>query len=394
MQIAVVAHGLNFRDVLTAMGTYAGVAAPLGAECAGVVVKAGDGATLRPGANVVAFAPASLGSLVNVAEAYCFAKPTWMSWAEAATVPVAFLTAQYGFTRLAGLKAGDTVLVHAAAGDQGQAAVQLARRVGARVMATAGSEAKRAYLRAQGVEHVFDSRSERFAEDVLRVTDGRGVDVVLNSLAGEKIGAGLRALARGGAFLEVGKRDIWSVERVKAVRAGCVRYWVFDLGEVALREPGLIQRMLGEIFAGVRAGGSSRPLPLRTYAMREAEQAFRWMAGGRHIGKLVLMRRPRRMSREVWQDGLRAGHGADYGWDWGSGIGDGALQLLMRGARRVVLVSRGGGGDAALALAAESAGRVVIEAADVTDIVAMRAVLERARGDAPLWRWSFTQRAR
>jgi len=381
VQIAVEAHGLNFRDVLTAMGTYAGVSAPMGAECAGVVVKAGVGATLRPGVNVVAFAPASLGSLVNVAEAYCFAKPTWMSWAEAATVPVAFLTAQYGFTRLAGLKAGDVVLVHVAAGGLGQAAVQLARRVGSRVMATAGSEAKRAWLRAQGVEHVFDSRSAEFAEDVLRVTDGRGVDVVLNSLAGEKIGSGLRALARGGAFLEVGKRDIWSVERVKAVRPD-VRYLAFDLGEVALREPELIQTMLGEIFAGVRTG-ELLPLPLRTYAIREAEQAFRWMAGGRHIGKLVLMREPRLMSREAWLDGLRAGSALITGGTGALGLAA-ARWLLEQGVRWVVLVSRSGGGDAALALAAEFAGRVAIKAADVADLDAMRDVLERTRVETPL----------
>jgi NAD(P)-dependent dehydrogenase (short-subunit alcohol dehydrogenase family)/acyl carrier protein len=168
---------------------------------------------------------------------------------------------------------------------------------------------------------------------------------------------------------------------VKAARPDA-RYWAFDLGEVALREPELIQTMLKEISAGIRAG-ELRPLPLRTFAMREAEQAFRWMAGGRHIGKLVLMREPRRMSREAWVDGLRAGAALITGGTGALGLAA-ARWLLAQGARRVVLVSRGGGADAALALAAEFAGRVVVEAADVADRAVMRAVLERARLDAPL----------
>ena len=203
VQIAVRAHGLNFRDVLTAMGSYQGAVAPLGAECAGVVVKAANGSRLAVGTEVVAFAPGSLRSVVNVPEAYVVAKPAGMSFAEAATLPVAFLTAHYGFSRLAELRAGQTVLVHSAAGGLGQAAVQLARRAGAQVIATAGTAEKRELLRAQGVEHVFDSRTDGFADEVLRVTDGRGVDVVLNALSGGQITAGFRALAQGGVFLEV-----------------------------------------------------------------------------------------------------------------------------------------------------------------------------------------------
>ena len=380
VQIAVVAHGLNFRDVLTAMGAYQGASAPFGAECAGVVVKAGAGAGIAVGSAVVAFAPGSLRSVANVDARFAIAKPEGMSFAEAATVPVAFLTAHYGFSRLAGLVAGQTVLVHSAAGGLGQAAVQLARRVGATVIATVGTVEKRELLKAQGVKHVFDSRSESFADDVLRVTGGRGVDVVLNALSGEKIAAGFKALARGGSFLEVGKRGIWSVEQVAAARSDA-RYWAFDLGEVALREPGLIQRMLREIFEAI-ASGALRPLLLQVFPTSDAERAFRQMAGGKHVGKLVLTRVDRGHAPEEWRAALRDGAVLITGGAGALGLAT-ARWLLAQDAKKVVLVSRGGSEEAAR-LVAESGGRVAVERADVADREQLAAVLERVRGDGSL----------
>ena len=380
VQIAVAAHGLNFRDVLTAMGAYQGASAPFGAECSGVVVKAGAGAVIAIGTAVVAFAPGSLRSVVNVAAPFVIAKPVGMSFAEAATVPVTFLTAHYGFSRLAGLTARQTVLVHSAAGGLGQAAVQLVLRAGATVIATAGTAEKQELLKAQGVEHVFDSRSDAFADDVLRVTDGRGVDVVLNALSGEKIAAGFRALKQGGAFLEVGKRDIWSVEQAGVTRPDA-RYWAFDLGEVALAEPGLIQTMLREIFDGI-AMGALQPLPLQVFEIAEAERAFRQMAGGKHVGKLVLTRTPRGLALEEWRAALRDGSVLITGGTGALGLAT-ARWLLAQGAKRIVLVSRGGSEEAAQ-LVAESGGSVVVERADAADRDQLAAVLQRVRGEGRL----------
>ena len=380
VQIAVVAHGLNFRDVLTAMGAYQGASAPFGAECAGLVVKTGADAGIAVGTAVVAFAPGSLRSVVNVAAPFVIAKPQGMSFAEAATIPVAFLTAHYGFSQLAGLAAGQTVLVHSAAGGLGQAAVQLARRAGAIVIATAGTAEKRELLKVQGVEHVFDSRSDTFADDVLRVTDGRGVDVVLNALSGEKIAAGFRALAQGGAFLEVGKKDIWSAEQVALARPDA-RYWAFDLGEVALAEPGLIQTMLREIFAGI-ASSALQPLQLQVFPISEAERAFRQMAGGKHVGKLVLTRAVRGLAAEEWRVALRDGSVLITGGTGALGLAT-ARWLLGQDAKRIVLISRGGSEEAAQ-LAAESGGRVAVERADVADREQLAAVLEQVRSDGPL----------
>jgi len=383
VQIACLAHGLNFRDVLTAMGSYAGASAPLGAECAGVVLRAGSKAGFATGSQLIAFAGGSMRSTVNVPVSHVVQKPADMSFAEAATIPVAFLTAHYAFTRLAELRPGQTVLVHSAAGGLGQAAVQLARRSGATVIATAGTAKKRAYLRSQGIEHVFDSRSDTFAEEVLEATGGIGVDVVLNALSGNKIAAGFRALRRGGAFVEVGKRDIWSASEVAALRPDA-RYWAFDLGEVSARDPELITHMLREIFAAF-ANGELSSLPNELYAVNEAETAFRYMVSGRHVGKLVLVRPQRPILREAWTAVLREGTVLITGGTGALGLAT-ARWLLEQGAKSMVLPSRRGVSEEANRMAGEFADqgvRIVLEAADVAGREELAGVLNRIRSDCP-----------
>jgi acyl transferase domain-containing protein len=386
VQIAGRAHGLNFRDVLTAVGSYAGVTAPMGAECSGVVIRAGSRAGIAPGTEVVAFAPGSLRTTVNVPAAYVVPKPASMSFAEAATIPVAFLTAHYAFSRLARIQPGQTVLVHSAAGGLGQAAVQLARWCGARVLATAGSEEKRAYLHAQGIADVFDSRSEHFADDVLRATNGLGVDVVLNALSGEKIAAGFHALHRGGAFLEVGKRDIWTPEQVAQVRPDA-RYWAFDLGEVAGQNRPLIAAMLREMLPAF-ADGKLSPLPYEIYPIDEAEDAFRHMASGRHVGKLVLAQPSRPLAKEDWTAALRNCTVLITGGTGALGVAT-ARWLIGQGARSLILVSRRGMSKGAKQLQEEFSAqdvRLVVECANVSDRDELAVVLQRARSftSAPL----------
>jgi acyl transferase domain-containing protein/NADP-dependent 3-hydroxy acid dehydrogenase YdfG len=383
VQIDCRAHGLNFRDVLSAMGTYAGATGPFGAECSGVVAIAGSMSGFRTGDAVLAFAPGGMRSLVNVNVKYAIRKPSSMSFAEAATVPVAFLTAHYAFAVLAGLKAGQTVLIHSALGGLGTAAVQLARLAGAAVLATAGTEEKRQLLRQQGIEHVFDSRTEDFAEQVLQATDGAGVDVVLNALSGTKIDAGFRALKLCGAFLEVGKRDIWSKEHAFARRPDA-RYWAFDLGEVAIDKPDLIATLLQEIVQWIEEGKLT-PLPREIYPMQEAADAFRKMAGGRHVGKLVLTREATPLSSDAWSNALRNGTVLITGGTGALGIAT-ARWLLGQDARRVVLISRSGGSTATLRLQEQFAGRVEIEQADVTQSDQLHGVLTKIRNrvDAPL----------
>ena len=209
-----------------------------------------------------------------------------LSFAEAATIPVTFLTAQYSFEVLAGIKAGQKVLVHAATGGVGMAAIQLARRAGAVVFGTAGSPAKRAMALALGASHVSDSRSLQFVDDFRNVDGFDGFDVVINSLAGDFIPASLGLLKRDGHFIEIGKTGIWDAAAVASAFPG-VRYHPLYLGEVTEQRPLFIRDMLQRLMNDF-ATGSLQPLPVTIYPLGEAESAFRFMSQGLHTGKIVI----------------------------------------------------------------------------------------------------------
>jgi acyl transferase domain-containing protein/acyl carrier protein len=359
VEIKVTHAGLNFRDVLNALGMYPGEPGPLGAECVGVVSAAGAGVThLKIGDEVLGMAGGSLRSYVTTTADLMAIKPASLSSEEAATIPITFLTAEYALNRLARLRSGERVLIHAAAGGVGLAAVQLARRAGAEIFATAGNPAKRELLAGMGVAYVLDSRSLDFSNEVLALTGGRGVDVVLNSLAGEFIDKSVAALTPGGRFVEIGKSGIWTSEQMAAVRPDAA-YFPLYLGEV---EPRLIQEMLTALVADVVAG-RLQPLPRRVYPLDDAKQAFRFMAQAKHIGKVVLS-----FGRDF---DTRIRPGATYLVTGGlSGLGLATAEWLAeRGATRLALVGRTGaaGATAAAAVAAlRSAGvDVLVMAADV-----------------------------
>lgn len=298
LELAVEAVGLNFRDVLNALGLLqahsrqlgldGAATLPLGGECVGRVTAVGPGVdpALLGRRLLAALAVGSLASHVTTRAALCVPLPPWLTPATGASLSTAFLTATYGLIHLARLQPGDTLLIHAAAGGVGQAAVQVARRVGARILATA-SAGKRQSLLVQGVEAVFDSRSLTFAEQVLAHTGGRGVDVVLNSLKGEWVNASFAALARGGRFVELGKIEIWTPGEA-AQRRPDATYLPFDLLEVAAAEPQLIRGLLLQVLEDLEAGHYS-PLPLHTVPLSQAVEAFRLMAQARHVGKVVLV---------------------------------------------------------------------------------------------------------
>ena len=287
VKIDVRATGLNFRDVLNALGMYPGDPGPLGGECAGEVVAVGEGVTsLAVGQAVVAIAPGSFRSQVIAPAILVTPIPAGMSHEEAATLPITFLTAHHALNRIGRMAAGDKVLIHAGAGGVGQAAIQLARRAGAEIFATAGSPEKRDFLRTLGVQHVMDSRSLAFAEEIERATGGRGVDIVLNSLAGEFIHRGLDSLAPGGRFLEIGKIEILEADFI-AANYPDISYHTVALDVLTAEEPRLVADMLDELL-GAFAGGELKALPLRTFPIRDAVEAFRYMQQARHIGKIVV----------------------------------------------------------------------------------------------------------
>jgi NADPH:quinone reductase-like Zn-dependent oxidoreductase/thioesterase domain-containing protein/acyl carrier protein len=284
VRIGVRAAGLNFRDVLIALGLYPGEA-PLGSEAAGVVLEAGPEVTgLVPGDRVLGLMPDGFGP-VAVADARLVAPvPEGWSFAQAASVPVAFLTAYYGLADLAGLSRGEKVLIHAAAGGVGMAAVQLARHLGAEVFATA-SPAKWDALRTLGIcdERIASSRDLGFRDKFLEATGGQGVDVVLDALAGEFVDASLGLLPGGGRFIEMGKADVRDPQAIAQTNPG-VRYRSYDLFEAG---PERLQQMLTEIMA-LFALGVLAPLPVRTWDVRRGADAFRFLREGRNVGKVVL----------------------------------------------------------------------------------------------------------
>lgn len=288
VEIAVAAAALNFKDVLLGLGLLEpapDAAGQLGSECAGVVAAVGPDVTLvSVGEPVVALGRGCLARYVTVSERAVARVPSGLGMIEAATLPAALVTVDYALVDLGRLRRGERILIHAGAGGIGLAALQAARRIGAEVYATAGSEAKRAFLIKLGVRHVADSRSIAFAEQIMEMTGGRGVDVVLNSLAGPFIERSLSVLAPGGRMVELGVRDIQADTplRMGVFRAGISLCAVADwsvLPHVNERLP----RLLEDVGRGYLA-----PLPHAIFPSSAAPQAFSYLAMARHIGKVVL----------------------------------------------------------------------------------------------------------
>ncbi|TYC10312.1 type I polyketide synthase [Actinomadura syzygii] len=369
VRVGVRAAGVNFRDVLIALGVYPGEAR-IGSEIAGVVLETGPGADdLRPGDRVMGMADGGTGPIAVTDRRLLAPVPDGWTFAQAATVPVAFLTAYHGLFDLAGLSAGESVLVHAAAGGVGMAAVQLARHRGAEVFATA-SPAKHAVLREQGLERIASSRTTEFADLFLEATGGRGVDVVLNSLTGEHVDASLRLLPSGGRFVEIGKADVRDPADITGVD-----YRAFDLIDAG---PDRIAEMLAELVP-LFAAGALRPLPLTAWDVRAAREAFRHVAQARHTGKVVLtVPAPLDPAGTVLVTGGTGTLGALT-----------ARHLVTRhGVRRLVLAGRSGlasKGAAELAAALRDLGaEVEIAACDVADRDALAALLAAIPAERPL----------
>ena len=385
VRVAVAAVGVNFRDVLVALGMYPG-GGELGVEGAGVVVEVGPGVQGLAVGDAVLGLFGLVGSESVVDARLVTAVPAGWSLVRAASVPVVFLTAWYGLSVLASLKAGEKVLVHAATGGVGMAAVQLARHWGAEVFATA-SRGKWDTLRAMGFDddHIGDSRSLEFEEKFLAATDGAGVDVVLNSLAGEFVDASLRLLVRGGRFIEMGKTDLRDPELVAAQHQG-VRYRAFDLIEAG---PDGTATMLAELM-GLFAAGVLEPLPVKTFDVRCASAAYRFVSRARQIGKVVLTvpDGPGDVVRAGSGGGLAGGSVVITG---GTGMAGSALaaHLVARyGVAHVVLISRSGAdaeGVSELAGRLEEAGaQVSVVACDVADRDAVAALIAQLPAQYPL----------
>jgi acyl transferase domain-containing protein/SAM-dependent methyltransferase/acyl carrier protein len=349
VEIQVCAAALNFSDVMKALGLYPGLPdgpVPLGIECSGRISAVGEGVEgLQVGDEVVAIAPFSFGSHVITYAPFVAHKPQRITFEEAATLPIAFLTAHYAMNYLGHLEAGERILVHAASGGVGLAAIQLAHKQGAEVLATAGSPEKREFLKSLGVQHVMDSRSLAFAGQVMTHTGGRGVDVVLNSLSGEAIFKGMTTLAEYGRFLEIGKRDIYMNSKLgmKPFRKN-LSFIAIDLDRAMRERPLVLARLYKEVMDGVR-DGSLHPLPHRVFSITNVVAAFRYMAQAKHIGKVVISLQEQHVNvAPAVRPPIQFRADATYLITGGLG-GFGlviARWLVENGARHLVLVGRRG----------------------------------------------------
>jgi len=402
VEIAPMATGLNFRDVMYAMGLLSDEAvetgfagATIGMEMSGRVARVGpDVDGFAPGDAVLGFAPASFATRVVTRATAIARKPDTMSFEEAATVPTTFFTAYYALCELARLRRGERVLVHGGAGGVGIAAIQIARHLGAEVFATAGSDEKREFIRLLGVDRVFDSRSLAFADEILARTHGEGVDIVLNSLAGEAMVRSIDTLRPFGRFLELGKRDFYENSQIglRPFRNN-ISYFGIDADQLMGVLPSLTTRLFAEVM-GLFSDGVLHPLPYRAFPAARAEEAFRYMQQARQIGK-VLVTYPSGTpvpTRGVAVPTLRLDPQAAYlivGGTGGLGFAT-ARWMIERGARHLTLASRGGAlGDAMQAQAdrwRDALGaHVSVARCDVTDSAALEHLIgEIERRGTPL----------
>ena len=372
VEIRVRASGLNFRDILNALDVlFEGDPGPLGGECAGEVVAVGEGVEgFQVGDPVIAvLVPGSFSQYVTANVNLVAPKPEGLSFEEAATIPIVFLTVWYALRHLTNLSAGDRVLIHAAAGGVGLAAIQLAQAAGAEVFATA-SPSKWPFLESIGVKHIMNSRTTDFAEQIMEITEGRGVDVVLNSLTTEGfIEKSFSVLHTGGRFLEIGKANVWQPDEVARVRPDAT-YFLIDVlvlghGEERLALTQTMLREMMELFKD----GRLKPLTHKVFPFTEAISAFRYMQQGKNIGKIILT-----PPVETVDGDVSVPVQGDFAYLITGGLGGLGLEvarwMVEQGARHLVLTGRRGPSNEAQAAIKqlEDAGvEVLVVGADIAD---------------------------
>lgn len=401
VEVRVVATGLNFRDVMYVMGLlpdeavengYAG--ASLGLEFSGVVARVGKvGGEFAVGDSVIGFGSSCFSSHVVTHSLALTHKPAEWSFEAAATVPTVFFTVYYALKHLANLQPGERVLIHGAAGGVGIAAVQLALHLGAEIFATVGSDEKRDFVTLLGADHVFDSRSMDFADEIIALTGGEGVDVVLNSLAGEAIRRNLRALKPFGRFLELGKRDFFENTPI-GLRPfkDNISYFGIDADQLQLARPALAGKLFREVMALFREGALF-PLPHKVYPAVDVVEAFRCMQQSRHIGKVVVAMDDsvRPLESPMHQSRTRVTFSKDSTWLITGGIAGFGLEsarwLAGRGVGRLVLLGRRGlqtpGATEAVASLEAIGAQVEVIACDVSKREEVQSVLATIQRNGP-----------
>ena len=393
--------GLNFRDIMLTMGLVPddalenGFSGPaLGLEFAGVVSEVGSDVTeYVKGDRVLGFGSACFTDKLTVPE-YAIARiPDEWSFDAAATAPIVFFTAWYAIHHLSRMEEGESILIHGAAGGVGIAAIQIARHLGLKVYATAGSPEKRDFLKMLGVEHIYNSRNLDFHDEVMRDTGGVGVNAVLNCLSGEAMRVSMSVLQPFGRFMELGKRDFVENTTVglRSLKEN-ISYFAIDVDQLFKVYPKRARELFHEVI-GLFAEGEFTPLPFTKFSDRDVVKAFKFMQQGGQIGKITVER-----TEHSATAGTEAERGvsensrscevfsADDVWMITGGTGGfgfaTARYLIGQGIKKLVLVSRSGIRDESVLaeledLIAANGLTVIVEKCDVSKAEEVRALRER-----------------
>ncbi|WP_083305009.1 type I polyketide synthase [Moorena producens] len=391
VEIRVRATGLNFLDVIASLGLLPqqvdGMSQQhllssdsFGGECAGEIVAVGEGVeNFKIGEPVIALAPESFSQYVTASATLVAPKPDFLSFEQAAAIPANFLTAYYALHHVAKIAPGDKILIHAAAGGTGMAAVQIAQQAGAEVFATA-SQTKWEALKAMGVKHIMNSRTLEFAGQIMEKTQGKGVDIVLNSLtSGEFIAKSVSVVSPQGRFVEIAKRGVWESTEMATLRSD-ISYSVVDLVKVSQDQPQLIKSLLEEIIDKFDNGLLKSP-PLTVFSIEEVVSAFRYMQQAKHIGKIIVTQsqQPTDTATEMPLNFPEDGTYLITGGLGGLGLLV-ARWMVEKGAKHLVLVGRSSPNHAVVKKLTEleqAGASVVVEKADVSEFEAMERVLSK-----------------
>ncbi|KAH7398510.1 hypothetical protein BKA66DRAFT_605570 [Pyrenochaeta sp. MPI-SDFR-AT-0127] len=389
VEVRVDVIGLNFKDLLLALGRIEGTT--FGHECAGIVSRVGSSITdMQPGDRVCAVSPTAFSTYSRVPRDLVARVPDALSLEHAVCIPTQMCVSYYGLIEIAKLKKGETVLIHSAAGGTGQWAVQVAQQAGAEVYATVGSEKKKFFLMEHyGIpeDHIFSSRNTLFAKGIMRMTNNRGVDVVLNSLAGEALLASWNIIAAYGRFIEMGRKDIAENNNLpmRPFTRGAT-FMALEISTLAKDDPSIVARNIEVIFQD-QVKGIYRPIePLQVMPIQDVEKAFRMLQDGQMIGKIILKMTDDSILPTIIQAKPSFSFDVDKtyviaGGTGGLGRAIAEWMVKERGAKNLILLSRSGMRNEAAAKIVqelnEAGAHVETPSCDIADANALQAVLDK-----------------
>ncbi|KAL8695116.1 MAG: hypothetical protein Q9224_003449 [Gallowayella concinna] len=352
VEVEIKVVGLNFRDVLTSMGVIEILGRGPGLESSGIVRKVGpDTKYLKEGDRVVCCSDGSFSTTTSITELCCARIPDTLGFLDAATIPVVYSTVIYGLTDIARLAQGQSVLIHSAAGGVGIAAIQIAQMIGAEIFCTVSSEEKIDFVRQNfniPRDRMFYSRDTSFLSEILRETNGRGVDVVLNSLSGELLHASWECVAEFGTMVEIGKRDLLghgtlSMNPFLENRT----YAGVDLSQVCVRKPALMHDLLRRAIQFYTQGHIKPIFPVKEFHAAQVEEAMRYMQKGQHIGKIVVSMPESPTELEAKPNVRELALRPDVSYLLAGGLGglgrSTASWLVEKGAKHLIFLSRSAG---------------------------------------------------